>query len=336
MSDATLAIAFAGPFVSFQDAGRFGHLRFGVPASGPMDRLSYVAANAALGNPAGTTAIEISMGGLILECRTGTVSIAITGGNFSVDHAGAKGASWQVLTLSPGEKLTIRPGTWGSWAYVAFAGAPLVPDWLGHTATHAISGFGGGPLTAGQTLTIRDAETREGRVGDILQPGFAKPTGTAHIVMGPQDRHFVPDAIAAIGSATYHLTDAYDRMGVRLDGPPLTLAGALSIPSEPIIRGAVQVAGDAVPTVLLADHGTTGGYPKIATVISSDLDAFTQMRARDPVRFRPIQPAEAVSRARTHAATVAAYLDSIARPRGTLLQRLMSENLISGVVSTHD
>ena len=129
-------------------------------------------------------------------------------------------------------------------------------------------------------------------------PVAARPRGEVAVVLGPQERFFPPEARAALTGAAFRLTDAYDRMGVRLRGPSLAPEGALSIPSEPILRGAIQVAGDGVPAVLMADHQTTGGYPKIATIVSAHLDGFAQLRPHDAVRFRAVSPAEAVALAR--------------------------------------
>lgn len=336
MADAALRITFAGPQVSLQDAGRPGHKRFGVPASGPMDRLSHAAANAALGNALGATCIEISMGGLMLDCSAGAVSIAVTGGGVSLDHAGAKSIGWRVLTLQQGDRLTIRPGAWGSWAYLAIAGDIAATHWLGHTATHSISGFGGGALGADQQLTVTNAERREDREGDIAPPSFLPAKGQARVVMGPQDQHFQAEAVQAFQTSRFQLTEAYDRMGVRLKGPTLGLKDVLSIPSEPILRGSIQVSGDGVPTVLLADHQTSGGYPKIATVIAPDLDQLTHLRAQEGIRFTSVTPDQAVTAARDFARQRATYLEAITIPRGSLLQRLMRENLVSGVISMDD
>lgn len=107
------------------------------------------------------------------------------------------------------------------------------------------------------------------------------------------------------------LTDAYDRMGVRLSGPPLPPNAPLDMPSDPVVRGSVQVAGDGVATVLLADHQTTGGYPKIATILSNDLDGFVQLRSRNPVRFEAITAAAAISALRTRRAAQATYLSKL-------------------------
>ena len=331
MSEAALSVTFAGPLVTLQDAGRFGQMRYGVAASGPMDRLAFDAANAALGNPSGQTAVEVSLGGLMLQCKAGEVTVAITGGDFVVEHGTQKLASWCVLTLRKGEKLAIRAGKAGSWAYLAFAGRVTAQEWLQSRATHSTSGFGGGAVQSGHILTIKDAATREDRLGDIARPDF-QGDGAIGVVVGPQDQHFAHDAVARFLSEPFKVTDAYDRMGMRLNGPTLDLDGALSIPSEPIVRGSVQVSGDGVPTVLLADHQTTGGYPKIATVVSPDTDRLAQYRAGQPVRFAALSAEKAVAQTRSYLAKRETYLAEVGVARGTLEQRLMRENLISGWV----
>ena len=335
MSDAVLSVVSVGPHVSVQDAGRAKFMRFGVPASGPMDRSSFAAANIALGNEARAPAIEISMGGLVLECLAGIVTFAVAGGGFIVEHGSARASSWTIASIRAGERLSIRPGPWGSWTYLAFAGRLEVGSWLGSVSTHALSGFGGGRLEAGQKLTVADAARREGREGEIPCPVTARPRSEVHVVMGPQDRFFDADSIAAFLSEPYALSDAYDRMGVRLRGRALPPKGPLDMPSEAILRGSVQVSGDGVPTILLADHQTTGGYPKIATVLDTDLDAFVQLRAQDRVSFVAVSAEQAVERARSRTATAARYYAAIAKPRGSLAQRLMGENLVSGVVHAH-
>lgn len=301
MSDAVLSIAFAGPHVSVQDGGRLGLMRYGVPASGPMDRASFAAANLALGNPADAPGIEISLGGLVLECLSGMVGFAVAGGGFVVDHDGERRGSWSVATLRPGERLAIRPGFWGSWCYLALAGALQVPRWLGSASTHALSGLGGGRLATGQRLVVADAARREAREGAIPCPVGARPRSELRVTMGPQERFFAPEALAAFRAGPWRMTDAWDRMGVRLAGPLIAPEAALDMPSAPVMRGSVQVAGDGVATVLLADHQTTGGYPRIATVLDCDLDAFVQLRPRDRVIFRPVTPETAIAIARTAA-----------------------------------
>ncbi|MEE9335196.1 MAG: biotin-dependent carboxyltransferase family protein [Granulosicoccaceae bacterium] len=336
MSDATLAVHFAGALVTLQDGGRLGHLRYGVAASGPMDRVAFAAANAALGNVANKTAIEVSLGGLIVECKSGALTLAIAGGDFMIEHAGAKTNGWTVLTLREGERLSVRVGSAGSWAYIAFAGDVVAKEWLGQTATHSTTGFGGGAIQTGQQLVVEHADIREDREGLIEQPDFLPGGVRIRVVMGPQDMWFRTEAIAVFKNTRYKLTNNYDRMGVRLEGEHLALDAALSIPSEPIVRGSVQVTGEGVPTVLLADHHTTGGYPKIATVISTDINVLVQKRSGQEISFEAIPSEVAVKIARQFAQDVACYLAKVSIPRGNLQQRLMQQNLISGAVGLDD
>ncbi|MEO5614602.1 MAG: allophanate hydrolase [Cypionkella sp.] len=313
MTEAILRVSFAGPHVSIQDQGRPGLMRYGVPASGPMDRQSFALANAALGNASGHPGIEVSLGGLSLNCLTGAVTLALAGGGFIAETSARKLGAWNVLTLNAGEILTIRPGPWGSWTYLAIAGNLQAEEWLGSHATHGSSGFGGGKSAMGQTLTITHAQALPNREGPIPCPIWARPRHLLRCTLGPQDRFFDTETLNTFTSARFEMTDAFDRMGLRLRGPALMPAAALSIPSEPILRGSVQVSGDGTATVLLSDHQTTGGYPKIATVLADDLDAFVQCRPRDAVMFQAITHAEAIAITRQNALRFAAFEDRLRR-----------------------
>lgn len=307
MTVARFAIAHAGPQVTVQDTGRPGLMRFGVPRSGPMDRFAYQIANQALGNAPSTPAIEISLAGLSLRCLQGQASFAVAGGSFQVSLGQQSLGPWAVASIKAGETLTLRPGRWGSWCYLAFAGDMQAQNWLGSCATHGPSGFGGGGLATGGMLQIEDAELRPDRHGGIPVPVSARPRQRVRVVLGPQDRFFDSETIQTLLSKPYTLTDAYDRMGVRLSGPLLMPNAALDMPSEPIVRGSIQVAGDGVATVLLADHQTTGGYPKIATILSSDLDGFAQLRSRSLVQFEAVTATAAVAITRTQRTSREAY-----------------------------
>ena len=313
MAKAVFNVIQAGPLVTIQDMGRPNLMRYGIPESGPMDRGSFATANAALGNPNELAAIEISMGGLTLECVEGGVTIAIAGGGFNVEINGNFFPSWIVTTLRAGSRLTVKPGHWGSWTYLTFAGQLLAKAWLGSVSTHGPSGFGGGKITTGQHIEIEDAELRDARVGDIPCPVSARPRHHLSVVLGPQDRYFAADVIDDLFSNTFVLSDSYDRMGVRLIGPALRPAGALDIPSEPIVRGSIQVAGDGVATVLLADHQTTGGYPKIATIISSHIDGFAQLRSRQKLAFVPVKPEAATQSLRSKQRIHQQFLEGLRR-----------------------
>ncbi|MBK6306634.1 MAG: allophanate hydrolase [Gemmatimonadetes bacterium] len=336
MREARLTVRSCGPLVSYQDGGRFGMMRFGVPASGPMDRLAHAAAHAALGRPQGATAIEISMGGLELACESGEVTCCIAGGDFHVLHSGVVAAPWGVRTLRAGDVLSVHPGRWGSWAYLAFAGELHCNHWAGHTATHSTSGLGGGMLASGAEVVVRDATVYEEKQGDLPVPDFARARSTIRVVLGPQSAQFGPEASAALLQESFAVTSAYDRMGMRLAGPALVLKDALSIPSEPVVRGSIQVGGDGVASILLADHQTMGGYPKIATIISSDIDGVSQLQPLDRLRFQAVSVDDGVRLARSHAMVTRRFLEEVALRRVTLHDRLMQENLISGVVASSD
>ena len=330
MSDVDFSISYAGPLVTFQDIGRPGNMRYGVSASGPMDIVSFEAANAVLGNETKQTAIEISLGGLILQCHEGSITLAITGGDFLIEYQGQKISSWTVLTIQKGERLSVRAGKSGSWAYLAFSGKLNVKDWLNSSSTHSTSGFGGGVLKTGQKFTLTDASNQANRIGPILKPNF-NTNDLIHAVLGPQDQYFMNTAIKIFSDSIFKVSDNYDRMGMQLTGPKLELKSALSIPSEPVVKGSIQVSGDGIPTILLADHQTTGGYPKIATVISSDINRLVQLRSKQNVEFIIINSNEALQKTRKFLDMKEKYLQKISTSRGTLEQRLMSENLIGGV-----
>lgn len=297
----------AGPLVTVQDQGRPGLMRFGLPHSGPMDRRALAIANAALGNPAAAAGIEVSPGGLEIE-MTATCTVAIAGGGFIATTPAGRMPGWAVLTLLPGERLRLSAGPWGNWCYLAFAGGVDAPHFAGHAATHAGSGLGGGVLKPGQALALAAPTRLDGRDGPIPIPVWARPRAEFDLVIGPQDRFFSRNTLATLTEASFTITPSMDRMGVRLAGPALMPEGALGIPSGPICRGSLQVSGEGTVTVLMADHQTTGGYPRIATLTDLDCDSFAQARPGQKLRFRTMTAAQAVARHRAEAARRADWL----------------------------
>jgi allophanate hydrolase len=312
-SRAELQVVQAGPWTTYQDPGRPGYMRFGVPQSGPMDRSAFAAAHAALGNPADATAIELSAGGIELECVSGSVTLAVAGGGFRVDTDLGEAAGWMVTTLRKGNRVSVKPGWWGNWCYLAFAGTLQAREWLGSHSTHGPSGLGGGHIRPGEGLLVEAAEVRRDRERSLPMPPWAKPRQEIRAVLGPQERYFTAEAIEAIANGTFQLTTEYDRMGVRLRGSSLPIAAQLSMPSEAILRGSIQVPGHGDPIVLLADHQSTGGYPKIATIASLDQDAFAQLRPRDHVHFKLIGAEQAIEAARIRRLAVETYLTALVR-----------------------
>lgn len=328
---AVFKIDHAGPLVTIQDQGRSGFMRYGVTPAGPMDRLGFALGHYALAQPP-RAAIEISMGGLNLTCVQGAITTSVTGGSFTVILDGKTLPPWSVFEITQGSKLQIRPGNWGSWCYLSFAGALDVPNWLNSASTHLGSDLCGAPLTALDTLTINETRVMDGISGEIIDPTPLKPAKIIRAIMGPQDRFFSAQSITNFSSQDFTLTTEYNRQGVRLKGPKLDITQSLDMPSEPIARGSLQVPGHGDPICLLADHQTTGGYPKIATVISADQDKLAQMRSGDVVRFRVVDVETATLAAHNAQADLAKTHQQIDARRQSLDQKLWSSNLVSGAI----
>ena len=182
-------------------------------------------------------------------------------------------------------------------------------------------------------MEIEDAELREERAREIFCPAWAKPRTQLDVVFGPQDRYFSEEKRERLVSEPFALTDAFDHMGVRLSGPRLEPDAALDMPSEPAAFGSIQVAGDGVPTTpAFADHQTTGGYPKIATVVSDQVGGRVRHRSRSQFSFRRVEPEAAVQELRARREQVAGLpCEGLRAKPTTLLHRLMSVNLIDGV-----
>jgi biotin-dependent carboxylase-like uncharacterized protein len=310
---ARLYVDYSGPLTTIQDRGRFGYQRYGVTEGGPMDRTAFAIGQAALGPASGGASIEIGLGGVTLRCVEGSVAVAITGGNFILNVDGQLRPSWSVIRLYPEKQLAISPGRWGSWCYIAVTGTIDWPVWLGSRSTYPALPFTGRQLKRGDEIVIRDLRDLSEPERELTIPVFCQPRNTINLVVGPQERFFDDCALERLLSESYFLTTDLNRMGVRLEGAKLAIAAQLDMPSEGIVRGSVQVPGSGDPLVLMADYQTTGGYPKIATMISADQDVFAQLRPRQPVQFRPVTVEHAVARARTRKKAVQDYLASIGR-----------------------
>lgn len=326
MPIARLKIDAAGPLTTVQDGGRSGYRRYGVPPSGPIDRLSFAAAQARVGNGADDPALEISLGGLRLTCVEGEVGFAIGGCGFSSTVGSARATSG---ILRPGMTLAVTQNEGGNWGYLALGGQLQAKRWLDSTATHALAELGGGRIVAGQILEI---VTREGlpavsSVGAVPAPDNITK---ARIILGPQTRYFPTSAVTALCAEPFAATPRFDRMGMVLDGPLLT-PESLEMISEPAVRGALQVNGTGQVTMLLADHQTTGGYPKIAVVIDADIDRVAQLPPGSPLRFTAITAIEAIAIARETRAKNDAHLIGL-RDTSSLADRLMNRNLVDGIV----
>ena len=332
-SSATFVVEQAGPLTTTQDGGRPGLLRFGIPRSGPVDRSSYAAAVRAFGGTAVTAAIEVSLGGIMLRCTRGQAAFALCGGGFTVELDGEPLGGWVVARICAGMTLRARPGA-GNWSYLAFAGHIEAPAWLGSVSRHVQADLGGHRLVAGDTLEVADCrpfERDDEAVRAVPRPADADhPILRARTVLGPQDRFFGAAAIETLLSASVRPSVSFDRMGLILDMPVIP-PNALDMPSEPAVRGALQVDGAGRTTLLLADHQTAGGYPKIAVMLGADADRVAQLPVGNAFRIVALDVAAAQRAAAAERRDRDRYHKRLLQPFD-FDARLADANLIDGAI----
>ncbi|MGA3036751.1 MAG: biotin-dependent carboxyltransferase family protein [Vulcanimicrobiaceae bacterium] len=325
----SIRIVRAGPGETIQDSGRYGYLRYGIVASGPMDWIAFGVANRALGNPADAASIEISPAGIELVCEDAPLTVAFAGGSFTWERDGTRLPSAAVITLLPGESLRTRAGAWGTWTYLAVAGGIDVPPVLGSRSTYArfaIGGFEGRALRADDVLHSRDGAREDIALGTLRTPLLERSSAPIRVVLGPQDDYFTSAARATFFSESYAISSRFDRMGYWLEGPKLTHEAGFDIVSDGIPLGAIQVPGSGQPVILMADHQATGGYPKLGAVTRADVGRFAQHRPGERVHFAPC----AVDAAHRALREVYAVLDETTVHASDEI--LGSSNLIGGVV----
>ncbi|MCJ2010024.1 biotin-dependent carboxyltransferase family protein [Methylobacterium sp. J-092] len=331
-----LAILAAGPSVTLQDAGRHGYLRYGITSAGPMDALAFDTANRAAGNPPGATAIEVSAGGITVAAEGGPLGLVLASTSFRIALDSQALPAAVALTLEPGRTLAVRAGSAGAWCYLAVCGRIAVAPVLGSTATHTRSGLGGldgRALAAGDSLAIDAARAGAGDPQALVAPWLDRPADTIRVVLGPQDDAFAADQIAAFLDGPWTVAGRGDRMACFLDGPRLTHARGHDIVSDGIAMGAIQVPGEGLPIVLMADRQSTGGYPKIATVIGPDLGRLAQAQAGTRLRFAAVSIADAVAARRAEAACLAREIRMEPVVRTAFpSELLLGLNLVDGVV----
>lgn len=336
---AKLRILTAGPGSTVQDGGRHGYLRYGVTGAGPMDPFAHALANRALGNPAGAAAIEVSLGGVEITAEEEPLTVAVAGGSFSVTLDGQALPSAVVTRLEPGARLRLKAGAAGCWCYLALAGGLDLPLVLGSASTHTRTGIGGlagRALAAGDSLAVGSLVTAEIETGAIQARLLDRPADMIRVILGPQDDYFAPDQIAAFLAGPWKVSARGDRMACFLEGPKLTHARGYNITSDGIAMGAIQVPGEGQPIVLMADRQSTGGYPKIATIIGPDLGRLAQARPGSTIRFRTASHAEAVAARAEEQAFLAGTtpVESLIRTRFTS-EFLLGLNLVDGYVDAH-
>ena len=294
-----LKVIGAGPHTTVQDLGRTGYQDVGVPASGPLDRISLNLANALVGNPPGTAALEMLLQGPTLEVTAETVRIALVGCNAGIEmRSGAAGIipAGRSVRLTRGEVFRIGALRDSVCAYLAIEGGLDIPPVLGSVSTYlrgAIGGLHGRRLRQNDVVPLKlpSVDVREERaLSRPLDLAFDQPI---RVVLGPQADYFTDDAMKTFLSSDYTVSPQADRMGYRLAGPALAHAKGYDIVSDGIVTGAIQVPGSGLPIVLMVDHQTIGGYPKIATVISADIPVVGRRKPGRPIRFLAVDVREA-------------------------------------------
>ena len=271
-----------------QDLGRWGRQASGVPVAGPMDVYSHRLANQIVGNAATAAALEITLIGPELRA-TADVLCAVAGAEFAVTSGGHAVPPYAPFRVGAGNTIRFGERRRGARATLAVRGGIAVPAVFGSRSTSILSRmgpFGGRPLQAGDVLSVGDERTF-----DVPARGvpMALPGGgaTLRAIPGPHDGWFTGPATEMFFSGRYTLTPSSNRMGYRLEGPALSHAAGADILSDATPIGSIQVPASGQPILLMADRQTTGGYPKIATVITADLPLAGQLAPGDWVEFAP-------------------------------------------------
>jgi biotin-dependent carboxylase-like uncharacterized protein len=268
-----IAVVSPGLLTTVQDLGRPGWAAVGVPRSGAADRTSYRLANRLVGNAEDAPALEVTLGGLVLDVDR-PVTVAVTG---------AACAPEMNAPFVVDGRLELGVPAVGLRSYVGFRGGLAVASVLGSCSTDTLSGIGPAPLAAGDRLDVAEVHGPWEPV-DVAPVADLAPEPVLRVVRGPRDDWF--RSLDPLWSQAFQVTQDCDRVGIRLTGAPLTRAREDELPSEGLVPGALQVPPDGRPVLLLADHPTTGGYPVAGVVVEEDLPRAAQLRPGDSVRFR--------------------------------------------------
>jgi 5-oxoprolinase (ATP-hydrolysing) subunit C len=331
-----LVISAIGPSSSVQDGGRFGAQRYGLTPSGAMDRLGLAAANCLVGNALFSAGIEIGPFGAAFTAREGAVRVALAGAPRNADIAGRAVAPETSVTLADGETLKLGFARGGSFSYLAIEGGIAGEPMFGSLSVNARAGLGSPyprPLQAGDELQTANTSGATERRIDLPAAG----DGPIRVVLGPQDDEF-GDATALFLDGEWKISATSDRMGYRLEGPVIKHLHGHNIVSDGTVHGSIQVPGNGQPIVLMPDRGTSGGYPKIATVLTADFGRFAQIPAGRGFRFKAVSMAEAQAEFRKFAGLLRTLPDRL-RPLESFdlnIEALQNANVAGAAVSAID
>ena len=293
----SIEVIAAGALTTVQDAGRFGYQSSGVRQCGVMDEAAYEAAKLLVGG--GEAVLEATISGPRLRFTVPTV-IALTGADMKATLDGAPIPRYQPIAVSAGSSLAMAFAMSGCRAYIAVRGGVQVPPVMGSYATDFsshIGGMEGRALKVGDVLPI--ISYGEAGIEEIISraPKLSTPTYsdnvTVRVIMGPQEEFFTAKGVSDFLSMPYTVSMDSDRMGIRLEGAAIESSAGTDIVSDGIVFGSIQVTPSGKPIILMADHPTTGGYAKIATVLSLDLPKLAQLKPGGSVNFEKISSAEA-------------------------------------------
>ena len=274
-----------GPMATVQDLGRPGRAHLGVPRSGAADERALRLANRLVCNPEGAAGVELTFGGAALRFH-GHAWIALTGAPASVHINGRAHGANAPCFVPAGALVEVGTPSSGLRSYLAVRGGVVVDEVLGSRSTDLLSGVGPAPLSRGDRLPTGSAEGFADIGVDIAPVPSLPETPVLRVLPGPRDDWFTGDALAALTSTRYEVSPDSNRVGVRLDGPPLARACEGELGSEGMATGSIQVPPSGLPIIFLADHPTTGGYPVIAVLATTAVSDAAQLRPGQKVRFR--------------------------------------------------
>ncbi|MPM36997.1 KipI antagonist [bioreactor metagenome] len=288
----SITVLHPGMLTTIQDQGRTGYQQFGVPVSGAVDPRSAAVANILAGNEEGEAVLECTVMGPQLRFDEPAV-IAISGADLGPTLDGVPMDNYRAVRVGAGQVLRFTGPRCGCRAFIAVAGGLDVAEVMGSRSTYMkakIGGFKGRKLEKEDVLNLRapgaEPKALEGR---SIAPEFrARAEYTLRVVLGPQDDAFTAAGIETFLTGVYAVTAEFDRMGCRMEGPEIAHETSGDIISDGIAFGAIQVPSSGQPIVMLADRQTTGGYTKIANVISADFRVLGQLKSGDKVRFEKI------------------------------------------------
>jgi antagonist of KipI len=277
-----------GVLTTYQDLGRRGFRQFGIPLSGAMDAVALRAANLLAGNEEGEVGLEVTLMGLKMKALS-SLLIAISGGDLNFAINSEYRSPWTNYRLKAGDVLHFRSRRSGFRAYLAVRGGFEAPSFMGSSSVFR-RGLMGSPLREGDRLEVKTVKVKTVPESQVPSEQLSTPSDPSlvRVIMGPQEDRFSEEGTSHFLNSAYRIKPQSDRMAYRLEGPKIDHHGKADILSEPLMPGAIQVPNDGFPIVLMVDGQTTGGYAKIANVISADIPLLAQKAPGDRIRFEAV------------------------------------------------